>query len=319
MRFGWLDWSTRHDRSEHTIMAGTGHMRSRAGIALILVALLLAGHAASGQPAAALPDPATFLAAVRANLFADEEIARHYTYHERREEIRVSKLGNVSVGRVRLFEVYASPDPLHRYRRLIADDDVPLSTDELKRRDGAYGKYLADLALEREHETPAAQNARLAREAAERRKRDDLVDDVFGTFEMALLRRDMTDGRPSIVVSLTPRNDVRTKSSAGKYLRKFRGTVWIDEADRQLVRAELECLDTILVGWGLLGRVHKGSRVTFDRVKVNDEVWLPRSFRTEVKGRALLVRTFDVTAETRYSDYRRFSVVTRETFEPPSR
>ncbi len=302
-------------------MAGAGpEMKVVAQAALLFLVVVTASRAgAATQSVTPLPDTAAFLAAVRANLFADEERARQYTYRERREEIRVSKLGKVSVNRVRLFEVYASPDPLHRYRRLIADDGVALSPAQLDRRDGDYAKYLADLALERQRETTAQRSARLAREAAEYRKRDDFVDDVFRTFEMVLRRREWTSGRETIAVSLTPKQGVTPKTDTGKYLKKFRGTAWIDESDHQLARVELECLETILVGWGILGRVHPGSRLTLERRKINDEVWLPFSFRTEIKGRALLVRKFDVAAETRYSDYRRFSVDTRETFEAPPR
>jgi hypothetical protein len=72
------------------------------------------------------------------------------------------------------------------------------------------------------------------------------------------------------------------------------------------------------VGWGILGRVHEGSVFTFERRKINGEVWLPHFSRIEIKGRSLLLRKFDVVATTEFSNYRKFTVSTTETFNGPS-
>lgn len=267
---------------------------------------------------AALPDRAAFLASVRAHLFTDEQAQRDYTYLERREEIRVSKLGKVEVGRVCTFEVYASPLPGQQYRRLVADNDVPLSAEELRRRDERYAKFLRDLEQTRARETPGDRARREGREAAERRKRDELVDDVFRTYEMRLLRRERVTGHDTIVVSLTPRPNVATRSDAGKYFKKFRGTAWVSEPDRQVVKLDLESTESVLIGWGLAGRISPGSRLVFERRFVNGEVWLPFRSQIDIKGRALLFRRFDVSAVTEYSDYRKFTVRTREELSPPA-
>jgi hypothetical protein len=41
--------------------------------------------------------------------------------------------------------------------------------------------------------------------------------------------------------------------------------------------------------------------------------------RVEMRGRSLLVRKFDLVAATEFSNYRKFSVTTSETFDGPSR
>jgi hypothetical protein len=74
-------------------------------------------------------------------------------------------------------------------------------------------------------------------------------------------------------------------------------------------------VENLLVGWGLLGRVHKGSRMLVERRKINDEVWLPARVTFEVVGRSLLVRKFSVRAVTEFSEYRKFDVATSETFK----
>jgi hypothetical protein len=250
-------------------------------------------------------------------LFEDEELQRQYTYLEKRQEIRVTRLGKVTLGRERLFEVYAAPDPGRRYRRLIADNGVPLDSQTLQRRDDEYQRYLKDVQTSRARETAAERARREARERRERRGRELLVDDVFRTYEMKLARREVVDGVSSIAVTLTPRANVRTASRYGKHLRNFQGTAWVNERDYQVVRVDLECIDTVLVGWGIVGRIHKGSRLTLERRRINDEVWLPYRTRLEVRGRSLVVRKFDVVAVTEFSNYRKFTVGTSEAFVLP--
>jgi hypothetical protein len=278
-----------------------------------------AATVAAGRTDGPLPDPAVFLPLVRAHLFLDEELQRNYTYHEKRQQIRVTKFGKVELGRVRLFEVYASPEPGRRYRRLIADNGVPLDGAELARRDAEYARYLEDLARSRAQETPKERARRVEKEARAQRERDALIADVFRAYDMKLARREMIDGVSTIAVTLTPRPKSVATTGEGKHLKKFQGTAWVSETDYQVVRIDVECIDTVLVGWGLLGRVHKGSRLTIERRKVNGEVWLPRRTRIEVRGRSLLVRKFTVVAETEFSNYRKFAVDTTETFGVPFR
>ena len=67
-----------------------------------------------------------------------------------------------------------------------------------------------------------------------------MIDDVFAVYEIQLIGREMLDGRPTIVASLTPRKKVKTRSDAGSYLKKMRGKAWVNESDRQVVRIEME-------------------------------------------------------------------------------
>jgi hypothetical protein len=279
---------------------------------LLFTALAMPANAQ--QETAPLPEPSSFLAKVRERLFLDEEAQRGYTYQEKRQEIRVTRLGKVELGRVRLFEVYASPEPGHRYRRLIADDGVPIEPGELRRRDAAYQQYVRNLHESRVHETPAQRAQRLAKDAGERRERDALVADVFHTFDMKLVRRDAVEGVTAIVAELTPRPNAAATSKIGKHLKKFRGEVWISEADQQVIKIDMESTDPVLIGWGIVGRLREGSRLTVERRKVNGEVWLPYRTRIQLRGRSLLFRKFDLVAVTEFSNYRKFVVDTKETF-----
>ena len=70
--------------------------------------------------------------------------------------------------------------------------------------------------------------------------------------------------------------------------------MWIHEFDYQLVKADLESVEDVTIGWGILGRLHKGAKVSFERTKVNDEVWLPARVHIAGTGRALIFRSFSL-------------------------
>jgi hypothetical protein len=289
-----------------------------AGCAVLIVSVSRPFSAAS-QPTdpRPLPDLAAFTAQVKAHLQTDEELQNQYTYLEKRQEIRISKLGKVEPGQERLFEVYPTGELGRAYRRLIAVNGVPVPEDELARRDEARRKFLADTALIRERETPAERTRRERKEASDRQKRQDLIDDVVRVSEIALVGRERSEGHETVVATLTPRRNAVTKSDVGKYFPKFAGRAWVSESDYQVVKVDLEANDSILLGWGFVGRVHEGSRVIFERRRVNNEVWLPLRSTVEVAGRTLLVRKFSVKAVTEFSEYKKFSVSTSEAFGRP--
>jgi hypothetical protein len=68
---------------------------------------------------------------------------------------------------------------------------------------------------------------------------------------------------------------------------------------------DVECLDTISWG-GFLARFHKGSRLTLEQNRVNDEVWLPHQLAVKVDVRLALLESFNVDVEQTFRDYKKF-------------
>lgn len=289
-----------------------------------MVGLLLCGGLAAAPPVdpapreaiqhagAPLPDPAVLASEVRARLAPDSVLLGQYTFKERRRDVKVSKLGKVHLGPWREFEVYPSTEPGDTYKRLIAVDGKPLPPAVLERRDAEHRRHVLDLQAQRAAETPAQRQKRVARRGKERREDQQAIDDVFRVYDFKVLRRATLNGRPTLVVSLTPIENARPESDAGRYLTRLRGLVWINESDRQVVRVQMEVVKDITMGMGLLARLHTGSQMIFRRTLVNGEIWLPAEATFKAAGRSLLFRTFDVESTTQYSDYRKFNVDTTE-------
>ena len=294
--------------------------------ALLLTASVVAGalaatssatRAATGQTgAASLPETQQLVREVKAGLRTDDELLRQYTFRERRRDVDVTKFGKVRFGPWREFEVYPSEVPGETYKRLISVDNVPLAPAVLERRDAEHRKTVLDQLEQRRVETPAQRQKRLAKKAKERQEEQDVIDDVFAVYDIAILGRETLDGRPTIVTSLTPRPKARTRSDAGKFLKKIRGKAWVNEVDRQVVRAELEAVEDVTFGLGLLARMHRGSTITFRRTLVNNEIWLPAEARYRLVGKTLIFRKFSLESTTEFSDYRKFNVSTTEDVAP---
>lgn len=279
---------------------------------LVLALAFLAAPVAQERP---LPDYETFAARVRAHLATDEERQGGYTFVERRVEQKVDGSGRVTSEKVQVFEVYPGLPGEDRYRRLIEDKGKPVSPEKLAEQDRnrredveAYAKSQASESQRqkalREHE-----RARRDREAA--------IDDLFRLYEIQMVRRDAIDGHDTILATLNPREGVTPRTDDGKIMRSFKARAWVSESDYELVRIEIEAIRDLSFGLGLLARVHKGTVATYERRKVNDEVWLPANVTWSASGRLLLLRRLRLRGISQFSNYRKFTVDTSTTYTAP--
>jgi hypothetical protein len=250
---------------------------------------------------------------VRKRLMSDRELQSQYTFIERREEIEVSKLGKVSKGPVKTYEVYPSTEPGNTYKRLIAVNGMPVSPAELEKQDRIHREDVLREMAKRQRESPADRAKRERREAKERADREAVLDEIFQAYDIRLAGRDVVDGHPALVAMLEPKPRYRPRTDEGELMTKVRARVWISEHDYQVIKGEGEAIDDVTYGWGIVGRLYKGSRAVFERRKVNGEVWLPSRATFTGTGRALLFRRFTIESVTTYSDYKKFSVTTQET------
>jgi hypothetical protein len=135
---------------------------------------------------------------------------------------------------------------------------------------------------------------------------------------MQFVGRETVDGHETIVVTVTPRADANPQTADGKMMRHFAARAWIDEAEYEVVRVEVEALDDLSFGWGLFARVHKGARATYQRRKVNDDKWLPAQVTWAGSGRLLLFKRLRERGRSEFSGYRKFTVGTSTTYTTPT-
>lgn len=125
-------------------------------------------------------------------------------------------------------------------------------------------------------------------------------------------RRERFRGRPTIVFDFAGRKDVKTHGLAEDASKKLQGTLWVDEADRQVAHMEVSFDDNFHVAGGLVANIQKGSNFRFDQEQVNGELWLPTGAEANVQARLLLVKGIRQHFAERDYDFKRFHVDTQQ-------
>jgi len=135
---------------------------------------------------------------------------------------------------------------------------------------------------------------------------------VLEIMDVSNPRRDSFRGRPTIVFEFTGRKDVKTHGLAEDASKKLQGTLWIDEADREVAHMEVSFDDNFKVAGGLFATVQKGSSFRFDQEQVNGELWLPTGAEASVQARLLLLKGIRQHFTERDYDFKRFHVDTQQ-------
>jgi hypothetical protein len=285
-------------------------MRAFVILALVLTAVTAAPFAQE-RP---LPDFNDFAAQVRKHLVTDEERQTGYTYVERRTEQKVDSSGRVTSESIKVYEVYPGLPGEPRYRRLIEENGRKIVPDELARQDRDRQEDVQSYVKAQASES---QRQKAAREHEKtRHRRDAAIDDLFRIYDIRMVRREPIDGHVTILATLDPKEGVRPQTDDGKIMRNFKARAWVSESDYELVRIEIEAIRDLSFGMGLLARVHKGTVATFERRKVNNEVWLPAKVTWTASGRVLLVRRLRLRGISQFSDYKKFTVAVHEILSP---
>jgi hypothetical protein len=225
-----------------------------------------------------------------------EELLDRYTYDVEAVRDDLDESGRVRESHRKRYEVfYVMGRPV---RRLVEEDGRPLSARQQEKAD-----------------REARETAEAVRSGQAAFERPGLrLSAILDRYEFTSVRREEVGGRPAIVLEFAPRPGDR-KIDYDRLLRRVKGRLWVDEAEEEIVRAELENFASLKFGWGLAGSVSElSTRIEFR--KVDDTVWLPAEDETTAAGRILVVKKFRMRFRQTYSGYRHFSVESEETPHP---
>jgi len=235
----------------------------------------------------------------------NEAIARNYTFLERDETRMLDRSGKPKKApESRTFDVTlleGSP-----YRRLVKRNDRPLPPEEERKEQEKLRKSID----ERSKETPAERQNRIAEWDRKQQRQRAPFQEIPDAFDLRLAGEETLDGRGVYVIAATPKPGYKPKLASAAYFPKIKGKLWIDKRDNQWVKGEIETLDTISIG-GILVRLAKGSRATFEATRVNDEVWLPKQITLDGSARLLLVVGARAQIDIAFSNYRKFQADSR--------
>ena len=239
----------------------------------VATTMLVATALAQERP---LPDRQTFFDATRANLERSQARQAAFSYVERRRELHTNPFGRLGSGTgTEEYRVEPQADGSVA-RRLIARDGV---------------------AVKDAPTTRSRPRTRGSRRSA--------VADTADTLDLALDRRETLNGRAVVVVSFAPKPGADPQTREGKLAKNFRGRIFVDEADAEVLRVEATAIEDITYGLGVVARVNEGATVTLVRERVAGDTWLPTSIRLSGEGRAMLFRKLRVDHLIEWFDYKR--------------
>jgi hypothetical protein len=281
----------------------------RAACALVLL-LGLQARTPPGIPAdgthPAPPDLNALARSVHETLLREYRAEQRYTYVEKRRDVDISRLGKVSIGPLRTFEVYPrtfGPD----YKRLIEIEGKPLDPAELARRDEEHRRNVAKQAERDRLEPPQRRAARLKRDQEELTA---IVNDAARVFAFENAGHETIDGEPVTVVTLKPRANAHVTTREGDWMKKMEGRLWIADAGHHVARIRLRAIDDLSIGWGVVARVDPGSGFEYVRKRIGSD-WVPLELTVEGSGRTLLFRRFTVKTVTTYTQHQRWDPKTQ--------
>lgn len=259
-----------------------------------LAALLLAATAAWADT------PADLRALVRKSLAGiqrEEERRSQFLFKVRSERKELDSDGKVASRNSSVWERIEIDG--YTFGRTLERNGKPLTTEERRSEDEAIQKRLTELKASKlpQQEPPT------------RSQQQDWYKEFPEALDYKLAGEETFNGRATLRLDATPRPGYEPKNLRARVFEKLKATLWIDKASSELVKVDGEMFDTVNVGFGVVGRVEKGTRFRLQRRQVSDGVWLIDSQTVRFAARFMLFKSIRSEATTEWSEFRRRTVI----------
>jgi predicted nuclease with RNAse H fold len=276
-------------------------------------------------PADATLDIPALLRDLSKNQEETDKRINDYTFTRKVTEREMDDKGVLKKEKVTVYEVY----PFAGYgwvQKLVSENGVPLAPE----REARELKRVAEELEKAEREAPrrtekrereraerrAKQRAKAAKSGAKGEGEEDEDDVEISTFlracEFFSPRRERFRDRDVIVFDFRPRAGFKPSNRGESLVSKLSGVIWIDPAERQVMRLEARLVESFKMGGGLLAAVKPGSAFLFEQTRLEDGIWLPRYSQVNASARVMLFAGMSINATNEFSDFKRFSTKTGE-------
>jgi hypothetical protein len=109
------------------------------------------------------------------------------------------------------------------------------------------------------------------------------------------------NGRRAEILTFEPRPGYKPKQMRAKLFEKVRGKIWMDQADNELVKLDVLVFDDVSIGFGILGKLEKGTHFEMERKKWDIGVWFEEWQRVRFDAR-FLIKPVRQEIETRWKN-----------------
>src|ERR1700733_12704711 len=237
----------------------------------------------------AIPDAATMLREVEAHQKQLDKIRENYTFRAVQTTRQLDSSGNTKKTETEEHEVFFVNG--HRVEKLVRKDGKDLSPDQARKEQDRVNKEVVKISQ------PGYSNP----------DKDEItVGRLLQIVSFSRPRRVSLNGRNTIAFDFAGDQHAKTHGRDEEALKKVSGTVWIDEADREVSRMSATLDENYHVGFGLLASVAKGTNLVFDQGLIRNEAWLPTAITLHLQARAFLVAGIRADVDIRFDEYKKF-------------
>jgi hypothetical protein len=248
----------------------------------------------------AMPDLPTLLRDVAQHQRQLDQIRENYTYHRIRQVDDLDKNGAVTKTETIEREVFFVNG--RQIGRIVKRNGVPISAAEEK--------------AERERIRKLVRQFAKLPDAAGSGGRVGLIAEILKVVNVSNPRRVQLNGRATLAFDFAGDRHAAAHGMEQNAEKKSAGTVWIDEADRQVARLEVRLDDNFHVGGGLLGSLQKGTRIEINQSPIGDGLWMETANEQHVEAR-LVVKPYRQNVHIKDVDFQRFDVESLQKITPP--
>ena len=241
-----------------------------------------------------IPDVTALMKEVQAHQKKMDEVRENYTFHRIARVEEMDSKGTVKKTTVTEREIFFVNG--HQIGRVVKRDGLALSDSEEKKEQERARK----LTLEFSKKPPAYGNGGGV----------NLIGIVLGVSEFSAPQRTMLNGRPALKVTFKGDPKAEAHGMREKGAKKLAGTVWIDEADRQVARLEVEFYDNFHVAGGLLASIQKGTVIKLEQAPIGEGLWMFTSNEQHMNLR-VITKSVHENSYIRNFDFKKFNVDVR--------
>jgi hypothetical protein len=267
---------------------------------MIPALLILSGAFLAQQQ---IPEPTTLVKEIEAHQRHMDELRENYTFHEITVTDDVDSDGKVRNTESEEREVFFVNG--YRLARLVKKDG-----NELRGAERSHEQERIVKMVEIRMKQPRAH-------AWNRRGENAGMSQIPPLMKISNPRRVILGDRSTLAYDFVGDPHSKAHGLAENAARRITGTVWIDEADREVVRLEAKFDDTFRIGGGLLASIHKGTSLTFGQSRLDQGLWMQTVSEIHLTARELLIRGVRQNIHIKDSDFRRFDVGTLQQVAPP--
>ncbi|MES2391284.1 MAG: hypothetical protein V4555_06575, partial [Acidobacteriota bacterium] len=236
------------------------------------------------------------------NQKANDLLQKDYTYHVHSEEQDTDSNG--ATKKTIITDAESLTIDGVRINRVVARNNHPLTPEEARKENDRIDK---DVAKGKE---------KRAKNESKGKDTDNRGDELISASRILELghfsnpRRVDLNGRPTIALDFAGDPGAATHNAAERLIRGLVGTVWVDEQNRIMVRAEGHFPDDFKIAGGLVADIHKGFSFEVAFTTIGGQVWLPQTVHAQGSARVLLFKRISGSFQLTTSDYRKYRTST---------